>query len=109
MGLVKGKELIQECVNRGVVAGAFNTTNLETTLGIIAAVEQTGVPTFIQVAPTTSPSPVTTTSRKWFDGEPSPPLFNCFAFGSRAYSRRRRRRAGSKLHLHHARCLGIRL
>lgn len=52
MGLVSGKELIQECVNRGVVAGAFNTTNLETTLGIIAAVETTGVPTFIQVAPT---------------------------------------------------------
>lgn len=52
MALVKGKELIQECLDRGVVAGAFNTTNLETTLGIIAAVEQTGVPTFIQVAPT---------------------------------------------------------
>lgn len=52
MALVKGKELIQECLDRGVVAGAFNTTNLETTLGIIAAVEQSGVPTFIQVAPT---------------------------------------------------------
>ncbi|GAB2627882.1 fructose-bisphosphate aldolase [Paractinoplanes abujensis] len=34
------------------MAGAFNTTNLETTMGIVQAVEKTGVPTFIQVAPT---------------------------------------------------------
>lgn len=52
MGLVSGKELIRDCVDHGIVAGAFNTTNLETTLGIVAAVEATGVPTFIQVAPT---------------------------------------------------------
>ncbi|MFB2580252.1 class II fructose-bisphosphate aldolase [Herbiconiux sp. P15] len=52
MGLVSGIEVIDECVSRGLVAGAFNTTNLETTMGIIAAVERVGVPTFIQVAPT---------------------------------------------------------
>jgi fructose-bisphosphate aldolase class II len=52
MGLVSGLEVIEECVSRGLVAGAFNTTNIETTMGIIQAVENTGVPTFIQVAPT---------------------------------------------------------
>ena len=52
MGLVSGREVIQECVRRGLVAGAFNTTNLETTMGIVRAVERTDVPTFLQVAPT---------------------------------------------------------
>lgn len=52
MGLVQGRALIKECVDRGLVAGAFNTTNLETTLGIVAAIERTRIPTFIQVAPT---------------------------------------------------------
>jgi fructose-bisphosphate aldolase class II len=52
MGLVSGLEVIEECVSRGLVAGAFNTTNIETTMGIIQAVENTRVPTFIQVAPT---------------------------------------------------------
>lgn len=35
-----------------IVAGAFNTTNLETTIGILSAVEESGLPAFIQVAPT---------------------------------------------------------
>ena len=52
MALVSGMEVIKECTSRGLVAGAFNTTNIETTMGIIAAVERVGVPTFIQVAPT---------------------------------------------------------
>ena len=52
MALVSGIEVINECVSRGLVAGSFNTTNLETTLGIIDAAEKVGVPTFIQVAPT---------------------------------------------------------
>lgn len=52
MGLVSGHEVIAECVTRGLVAGSFNTTNLETTMGIAQAIENTGVPTFIQVAPT---------------------------------------------------------
>lgn len=52
MTLVSGNEVISECVSRGLVAGAFNTTNIETTMGIIDAVERVGVPTFIQVAPT---------------------------------------------------------
>lgn len=52
MALVSGIDIINECTSRGLVAGAFNTTNLETTIGIIDAVERAGVPTFIQVAPT---------------------------------------------------------
>jgi fructose-bisphosphate aldolase class II len=52
MALVSGIEVINECVSRGLVAGSFNTTNLETTIGIIDAAERVGVPTFIQVAPT---------------------------------------------------------
>lgn len=52
MALVSGLEVIEECTSRGLVAGAFNTTNLETTMGIVEAIERVGVPTFIQVAPT---------------------------------------------------------
>lgn len=52
MALVSGHRVIEECTTRGLVAGAFSTTNLETTMGIVAAVERTQVPTFIQVAPT---------------------------------------------------------
>ncbi|MEI2774711.1 MAG: class II fructose-bisphosphate aldolase [Tetrasphaera sp.] len=52
MGLVSGYEVIAECTSKGMVAGSFNTTNLETTMGIAQAIENTGVPTFIQVAPT---------------------------------------------------------
>jgi len=52
MPLVSGHDVIAECTTRGLVAGAFNTTNLETTMGIVAAIERTGVPTFIQCAPT---------------------------------------------------------
>jgi len=52
MPLVNGHDVIAECASRGLVAGAFNTTNLETTMGIVAAIERVGVPTFIQCAPT---------------------------------------------------------
>lgn len=52
MPLVSGIDVIDECTSRGLVAGAFNTTNLETTMGIVEAIERVGVPTFIQVAPT---------------------------------------------------------
>ncbi|GAB3401592.1 class II aldolase [Schumannella luteola] len=52
MPLVSGIEVVNECVSRGLVAGAFNTTNIETTMGIVDAIEKVGVPTFIQVAPT---------------------------------------------------------
>jgi fructose-bisphosphate aldolase class II len=52
MALVSGMDIIKECTSRGLVAGSFNTTNIETTMGIIAAIERAGVPTFIQVAPT---------------------------------------------------------
>ncbi|MGC0369614.1 class II fructose-bisphosphate aldolase [Microbacterium sp. SLBN-111] len=52
MALVSGHDVIRECTARGLVAGAFNTTNIETTMGIVDAVERVGVPTFIQVAPT---------------------------------------------------------
>jgi fructose-bisphosphate aldolase, class II len=52
MGLVSGIDVIKECTSRGLVAGSFNTTNIETTMGIIAAIERVGVPTFVQCAPT---------------------------------------------------------
>lgn len=52
MPLVSGLDVITACTSKGLVAGAFNTTNLETTMGIVDAIERTGVPTFIQVAPT---------------------------------------------------------
>lgn len=52
MALVSGFEVIEACTSRGLVAGAFNTTNIETTMGIVDAIERVGVPTFIQVAPT---------------------------------------------------------
>lgn len=52
MALVSGLDVIRECTARGLVAGAFNTTNIETTMGIVDAIERVGVPTFIQVAPT---------------------------------------------------------
>lgn len=52
MPLVSGHDIISECTSRGLVAGAFNTTNIETTMGIVAAIERAEVPTFIQCAPT---------------------------------------------------------
>ena len=52
MPLVSGHDVIRACTSRHLVAGAFNTTNLETTMGIVEAIERVGVPTFIQCAPT---------------------------------------------------------
>ena len=52
MPLVSGHDVIAACTSQHLVAGAFNTTNIETTMGIVAAVENTGIPTFIQCAPT---------------------------------------------------------
>ncbi|MBV7391720.1 MULTISPECIES: class II aldolase [Enterococcus] len=52
MPLVNGFTLLDIIKERKVVAGAFNTTNLETTVGILKAIEESGIPTFIQVAPT---------------------------------------------------------
>ncbi|WP_142423081.1 MULTISPECIES: class II aldolase [Bacteria] len=52
MPLVNGYTLLDIIKERKVIAGAFNTTNLETTVGILQAVEKSGIPTFIQVAPT---------------------------------------------------------
>lgn len=52
MPLVNGYTLLEIIKERKVIAGAFNTTNLETTVGILKAVEESGIPTFIQVAPT---------------------------------------------------------
>lgn len=55
MPLVNGFDLIDIIKERHVVAGAFNTTNLETTIGILNAVEKSGIPAFIQIAPTNIP------------------------------------------------------
>lgn len=52
MPLVNGYTLLEIIKERKVIAGAFNTTNLETTVGILQAIEKSGIPTFIQVAPT---------------------------------------------------------
>ncbi|MBS4536648.1 class II aldolase [Clostridium sp. D2Q-14] len=52
MPLVNGYTLLEIIKEREVIAGAFNTTNLETTVGILQAVEKSGIPTFIQIAPT---------------------------------------------------------
>ncbi len=35
-----------------VLAGAFNTTNLETTISILNVIERSGLPNFIEIAPT---------------------------------------------------------
>lgn len=52
MPLVNGYRLIDIIKEKKVIAGAFNTTNLETTIGILKAIEKSAVPSFIQVAPT---------------------------------------------------------
>ena len=66
MPLVNGNLLVEFIQEQQVVGGAFNTTNLETTVGILEAVEETKIPSFIQIAPSniglacllyTSPSP----------------------------------------------------
>jgi len=52
MPLVNGFKLIDIIQKRKVVAGAFNTTDLITTIGILNAVEKSKIPAFIQIAPT---------------------------------------------------------
>ncbi|MFQ7234591.1 MAG: class II aldolase [Enterococcus hulanensis] len=51
MPLVDGKLLVTFIQEQQVMAGAFNTTNLETTVGILDAIEETNIPSFIQIAP----------------------------------------------------------
>ena len=51
MPLVNGNLLVEFIQEQQVVGGAFNTTNLETTVGILEAVEETKIPSFIQIAP----------------------------------------------------------
>lgn len=52
MPLINGKKLIKIIQDKKVIAGAFNTTNIETTLGILDAIEKSGIPSIIQIAPT---------------------------------------------------------
>lgn len=52
MPLVNGKILLDRIREKQVLAGAFNTTNLETTLSILNGIERSGLPNFIQIAPT---------------------------------------------------------
>lgn len=52
MPLINGYQLIDMLKEGKNIGGAFNTTNLETTIGILRAVEETGIPSFIQIAPT---------------------------------------------------------
>ncbi len=52
MPLVNGYTLLNIIKERKVIAGAFNTTNLETTVGILQAVEKVGFPHLFKLAPT---------------------------------------------------------
>ncbi|KGT87373.1 fructose-1,6-bisphosphate aldolase [Erwinia typographi] len=52
MPLVNGNILLNCIQEKRVLAGAFNTTNLETTMSILDAIERSGLPNFIQIAPT---------------------------------------------------------
>ncbi|MEJ5112994.1 class II aldolase [Erwinia billingiae] len=52
MPLVNGNILLRSIQEKRVLAGAFNTTNLETTISILDAIERSGLPNFIQIAPT---------------------------------------------------------
>lgn len=51
MPLVDGNLLVTFIQEQKVMGGAFNTTNLETTVGILEAIEETKIPSFIQIAP----------------------------------------------------------
>ena len=50
MPLVNGNILLDRIREKRVLAGAFNTTNLETTISILDAIERSGLPNFIQIA-----------------------------------------------------------
>ena len=52
MPLVNGRILLDRIQEKRVLAGAFNTTNLETTISILNAIERSGLPNFIQITPT---------------------------------------------------------
>ncbi len=52
MPLVNGRILLNCIQEKHVLAGAFNTTNTETTISILNAIERSGLPNFIQIAPT---------------------------------------------------------
>lgn len=52
MALVNGFVLLNEVKKSNTLAGAFNTANLETTLAILDAIEQSKIPSMVQIAPT---------------------------------------------------------
>lgn len=52
MAFVNMDVFLKEAVKRNIVAPAFNTTNLEMTLGIIEGAQRAGLPTIVQIAPT---------------------------------------------------------
>lgn len=52
MPLVNGRLLVDFIKEKNVLAGAFNTTNIETTVGILDAIEEMKIPSYIQIAPT---------------------------------------------------------
>lgn len=52
MPLVNGFRLLDLIKQEHVCAGAYNTTDLITTMGILDAVEKSRIPAFIQIAPT---------------------------------------------------------
>ncbi len=52
MALVNGRILVNCIQEKHVLAGALNTTNLETTISILNAIERPGLPNFIDIART---------------------------------------------------------
>lgn len=51
MPLVNGRILLDRIQEKRVLAGAFNTTNLETTISILNAIERSGLPTSFRLRP----------------------------------------------------------
>lgn len=47
MPLVNGRILLDRIQEKRVLAGAFNTTNLETTISILNAIERSGLPVML--------------------------------------------------------------
>lgn len=52
MPLVNGFKLLDKIAEKKCIAYAFNTTNFETSFGIAKAIEESGLPNYIQIAPT---------------------------------------------------------
>lgn len=75
MPLVNGRILLNCIQEKHVLAGAFNTTNLETTISILNAIERSGLPNFIQLLLLMHSFQVTITFMKLLSGMPTKWMF----------------------------------